>query len=1151
MKKKTLLLTTLAGSMLIAGMAMPTTNAVTNNTAIVNEDKEIVAVELANKDTQISKDELKNLIAKAYEGKNLKPEITVEGDVKTGSTVKVGENKTLTVVLYGDVTGEGDIDSDDAQAIADYATGKNTLSEAALIAAEVAEDNAIDSDDAQRVSDFKTGFAKTLLDSGKSIEEKINPEQEVPVTQYSFTVNTNNIINNVNVGTTKLELVEAAAEAKTNLKLVVYDKNGAKPVTYTNVSLVKDSKDITLGLDVTPSGAKLDDVLDGTLSFELYEIDEENDKETLVGKQTVVKNTVAPELVQVSAVRKETNTATLKGVRFGESDIKTVYYCAVPMTEEGKPTWNPTGNDAKTFGDTGSFKPTTKKIEMSGKDSFEETITGLEPLTAYKVYYVLENKYGSQSQATTAQASKEVDLSKAINLKKATKVTSTTIEFDKKAKKFKWNDPTSSNKFIVTLYKDGKIIEEKEVDTATTGYNLPENIEAGIYYIEVVTKGSITAEGANDKLNSDAVRSKTVTVKDIAKVSGIKLGVNTDNGYPELSWTENDKNCGGYTVNLYRKDTETGVFTDARVFTTDVADNKSIYYPLDSSGDIKVEYKKEGWTGENPLGRNRGYYVEVIANVDVAKTTAESEKNKEENIIYVNSQPEYYYFCAPYRNAEITNASDSTMTFKLDTTQTGTPYYANECAYGEKESDLTYAVRVYEKSEEKDIDMGTKEVTVTYDYDENDPEKITATYFTVNGLKANTEYKFRLITKCGEFEGWSKQIENGHTMPRIENLTCATESDAQGENSSKKFYAKDNEKLIIAGTEYKANDYKDTKLKEEFVYLVKFLATLKEGDKVTIEGNTVDLTLSQTENENAIDLSSTYLTDKVVNLTGTGHERAISGTVVSELHLKAGQFNISGVNLSSKSDDKEDGLIVLENGVTVKASGETSDLTVKPGTVTINNVKMTTQLETVVKTEEAEDAQILVVVANGEKSNNLTFESIYDSVNEKENKNATIKFVSADENAAVQQGTITIKCEGGKVTVTQDKVTIGSNITVTVEKGEVDVSESTLTGSKAVTLSGNESKSITALAANAVPQVLKGKTVEIKAYDTPEALKKALNDNVSAGYAITDAVVSEVNTWLATFGISDKEAKVTVDSTSDKVTITYSGSETLTVQGLK
>ena len=217
---------------------------------------------------------------------------------------------------------------------------------------------------------------------------------------------------------------------------------------------------------------------------------------------------------------------------------------------------------------------------------------------------------------------------------------------------------------------------------------------------------------------------------------------------------------------------------------------------------------------------------------------------------------------------------------------------------------------------------------------------------------------------------------------------------------------------------------------------------------------------------------------------------------------------------------------------------------------------MTTQLQTVVRTEEAtattkDDTQVLVVVANGEKTNNLTFESIYDKVNADNNKNATIKFVSADENAAVQQGTITIKGEGGVVKVAQENVTVGSNITVTVEKGEVDVSESTLTGSKTVTLSGSDEKSITALAAHDVPEVLHGQTVEIRNYKDADDLKEELGDNVSAGYEITDTVVSEVNAWLATFGISGKEATVEVDATTAKVTITYSGSETLTVQGLK
>ena len=961
-------------------------------------------------------------------------------------------------------------------------------------------------------------------------------EQEVPVTQYSFTVNTNNIINNVNVGTTKLELVEAAAEAKTNLKLVVYDENGAKPVTYTNVSLAKDSKDINLGTDVTPTGKSFSDVLDGTLSFELYEIDE-NGKDVLVGKTSVVKNTVAPELVQVSAVRGVTKEATYKGTRFGESDIKTVYYCAVPMDKSGTPTWT---TATKTFSVVNGYTPATKKIDMTGKDSFEHEITGLEMDTAYKVYYVLENSYGSLSNTSSIPS---INLSKAIALEKEEKVDVKTITFTKTDKKFTWSESATgaTKNFIVTVYKDGKLLKE-DTNVFNNEFDLTNYAtEAETYYIEVVRKGKIQGQ-PTDKLDSDAVKSKTVTVKDINKVSNVKLGVNTDNGYPELSWTENDKNCGGYKLELYKQDAVTGVFetTATLIYTSSSgADKKSVYF---TTASINAD---TSWNASGRLGRNTNYRVEIVAN---AKGDIE---NNDDWTIYVDSKPETYLMYAPYRDAKVESATDSSVTLTLDEITRASGIIYHSATIGYKKPAYTYAVRVYEGT----TDMGTRDVTVTYDYDEDDPEKITATHFTVNGLKANTDYTFRLIAKCDGFEGWSEEIKNVHTMPRIENLICATEDDAKVENS-KKFYADaslGSEKLIIANdTPYQASDYTNAELKAEFVALVNFLATLKEEDTVTIKGNKVDLALSATENADEMNLGSDYLKDKVVTIDGTGHERVLAGGVISELHLKNGLFKIDDVDLTSGRESEEKGKIVLESGVAVEVAKTNSDLTVVAGTVTINNVKMTTQLETTVRTLTEVNTRVLIVVANGEKTNNLTFENMYDNADADKNKNATIRFVSNTENATVQQGTITIKGEGGVVKVEQENVSVGSSINVTVEKGEVDVSESTLTGSKTVTLKGNEEESsITAVAANVAPEILKGKEVEIKAYANAEELKEELGDNISAGYKVTDSVVEEVNTWLSKFGINGKEAKVTVDSTSTKVTITYSGSETLTVQGLK
>ncbi len=914
-------------------------------------------------------------------------------------------------------------------------------------------------------------------------------------------------------------------------------------------------------------------ISDGTIYFRLFDA-EDTKYETPLGEVKVTKNTVEPTVAKVSVKRSNTDNAIFNATRYGESDVTTIYYCAVPdnalkteLSATDAVKW-----DAKTkefsnsnIKNSSSYTPVTRKITVNG-DSIDEVIDGLNNDNLYRIFYIVENSYGSQTVlADCAVSIPQVDMADDVKATKEEKISSVTLPTSENGD-FTWNNPHTStylnNGYIVTLYKDGEIYYETEAGSTKftlRNYNDPTSaLEAGEYYITVVTKGNIASEATNT-INSDEFKSETVTVKAVNPVSNIKLSVDESNGYPKLSWDENDVNCGGYTVKLYLEDTETGVFDpNARITsTTTKSNNKSIYYATDNDN-----YVGENWTKTRKLNRNYGYYAEVVATADSEKMKEEDKNNTNKNIIYVNSQPEYYYFCAPYRDAKITDASDSTMTFKLDTaTNKKAPYYANKCAYGEEDSDLTYAVRVYKKVDETNYkDMGTSEVVTTYDKDEDG--NITATYFTVSGLEAYTEYQFRLITRCGEFEGWSDVIANGHTMPRVNGLTC-TETKEDCKANANNFYSVGSDgKIVIEGEEFKGNDFSDTNLKGEFTNLKAFLSKLKNGDKVTINGDVIDLELNKDKansEEDASFMYANYLEGKTLNITGSDYERKIGKPIggsgsekyPAEVNLKAGQFDLSNFKMN------KDEVVTLGNGVKIKTGAtELGNFIVAEGaTVTINGVKMTTKLQTAVKAIIEGNNPTLTVVANGEESNNLVFENLNNSVDAGQNDgNVTIKFVSSDGTATTQQGSITIKGNGGKVTVTQENVTVGSDIEVTVVKGEVDVSGDKLTGGKAVTLSGKKdgkTAKITAVVEENVPSVLKGKTVAIKQYESVEDLKTALTKNTAVGADITETVLSEVNSFLASFGVDSEDVKVTLNGVNNIVTIENEGTESVEIQGLK
>ena len=120
MKKKTILLTTLAGTMIVAGMTATGVKAAVGEAtkAIVNEDKNLAIIEYSSEKDQLTRAELEKLVNARYTNAGVSATVAKIGDtvvseetgaetVGTGTTVELNNNKKLTVVVYGDVTGEG------------------------------------------------------------------------------------------------------------------------------------------------------------------------------------------------------------------------------------------------------------------------------------------------------------------------------------------------------------------------------------------------------------------------------------------------------------------------------------------------------------------------------------------------------------------------------------------------------------------------------------------------------------------------------------------------------------------------------------------------------------------------------------------------------------------------------------------------------------------------------------------------------------------------------------------------------------------------------------------------------------------------------------------------------------------------------------
>ena len=104
--------------------------------------------------------------------------------------------------------------------------------------------------------------------------------------------------------------------------------------------------------------------------------------------------------------------------------------------------------------------PSTKEVSVSNNALVDEVVsTDLATNTTYKVYYVVENQYGTRSEMGTAIISTDVD-----TVTQPKKVEEVKIPADLKGTtaEFTWKAETGIT-YTATLYKDGTAIAEKSV----------------------------------------------------------------------------------------------------------------------------------------------------------------------------------------------------------------------------------------------------------------------------------------------------------------------------------------------------------------------------------------------------------------------------------------------------------------------------------------------------------------------------------------------------------------------------------------------------------------------------------------------------------------------------------------------------------------
>lgn len=1068
----------LAGMLVTGGFGVgkvfadSTSNNLTNPVGIYNkliEGKSVVPFVLANSEDTLTvedviKSDLFNGKVRTIDGTAVADQSTL---VKTGSIIKTTDGKEYTVVLYGDVNSNGDVSSTDALNILKYSSGEEgiTLSEEQKLAANVVNPDdksatSINSIDAKRILEYKTGITDKLIDKYPAPEE----EEVVENYNYTVTINDGGYVNNKNVSSSKavITIKEALDEPKDSIKLVITDQYGEK--VEREITIPKDMARIEVVIEDEEDVKNLKDLADGVLQGTL--IDTANNDE-IVGKFEVTKNTeLVPAVANVNADRTGTRTATLSLEKCGESDITKVKYVVLEATK-GEPSQEALEN---------TINVTNGKVENV------QIANDLSTNTAYKVWYVVENQYGSQSEIKEAVIVKDgtdVITEDALKTVVAPDLSDTSNGI------FTW-ESNSDKTYIATLYKDGEPVDVSEVSEGEVDFSKYMSENAGTYKVSVVVKGE---ENGTSK-NSTATESDEVTVTALSAVENLNVE-NIGNNTVKISWSNSNKvsDFKEYKIEIYSVD----------------ENNKE-----EKMGELTGD-KYENYIDISTLGTDKIYLAKVI----VIPLDDQMEKIKSETV--VSNQ----FFVV---NNPTVKAGTNSVTLGI------TPL----TIYGKT---AKYKVEVYKVNTEADnteAKYPLDDMVLRDDVTVNDKNEIV-----IDGLNPLNTYAFKLIAVINENEvksGFSGEIT---TLPEIKNLTVAENKDQAMEKDSSKVYVNGTE-LCING-----NAFDTTKI-TGLVNVCNIISKLQAGDIVTIDEDNLSVEVKLSGNASVNEGESTErdftgvdLSDYSVILENNGFTKIIKGTFKT-LTLKGVDtvFNVMEVT----TDEDSDG-IILTNGVEVingDNSTTTVDYTIESGAaVTINGVDIKTGAEKMSLSATAKD---IVVNVNGSSSNDVTFENATGdeatitfkgdgTYTAEQSGEITIKSVGGKVtvrsiNVSVSADMkVEVEVNKGEVDIADEALTGNKEVSVTVDEEK------------------EEEAIITAYSEKTAPDKLiqycvSGKTIDLKDYSNEDMR------NAFTGIDLTDNDIIEIDNYISSFGLNGKGAKMNVVKEGDnyKVTITLTKS---------
>lgn len=1062
--------------------ANSTSDYITNPVGIYNklvEGKSVVPFVLADKDDKLTVKDVTE--SDLFSGKVRTINGTAVADqnelVGTGDVIKTTEGKEYTVVLYGDVNGDGSANANDALQILKYATQSESVisSDVQKLAADISGledengvrklDGKINSLDAQAINKFVAKLDKDL------IEDLPAPEEEEVDSIYTVSVNDNGYINSENYTTTslKIELDETFDEEKNlSIKVTGIDKTTKEETEETKTIVIPAHTDYvdTSKLN-TPVTFDFSNYENGVIKIEIL------DGQEVVAKANAEKNTDVPVAANVRTDRTSTKSATLSLEACGDSDIVKVYY----LVSTTKPS---------------PEEKLVNTIDVTGNKVSNYTITSdLSTNEASKVWYVLENSYGSKSEMTSAVITKDdntVTTPEAVEEVVAPDLTKSAVA------DFTWTGVNGAN-YVATLYKDGKPVSVATSSNGITssGTNFTATFtdkmkEAGTYKVEVYQ------EATDDSKASASTPSAEVKVEKLSAVTDLQF--RNEDGKVMLSWENANAN---------------GSFKDYNIQ----------LYTIDKDG-------KEVKDDKVTLDDNTKTEVEVTSNIDnnviyIAKVTVNADNSNQMAMINSDEVTSAQFYKVGTPEIDSTEISEHEITLNV----TGVNINGKT---------TTYKVKVFDVNSNPEVaNLVLKD---TKDVEIKDGKIV------IDGLESNKPYAFKLIAIVDgeevESDYTAKTIDDAvYTLPELKNLTVvATEEEAK---ESGKVYSVDADIIKIAGEkegELTTIDLADYNNSTRLANSLKVINKLKAGDVVTIENNKITLKLdggASVSSDQFRDFSElTDLKDVVFDIENNGYSKTIKTPTegVKEVILRGTDslFNTEEVNAEK---------ITLTDGVDVTGN---KAYTIESGaTVTINGVEINASNEM----KLSASGKNITVDVKGSSSNDaeFTFENTTTD-------DVTITFDGDETLTAQQLGTIKITSVGGKVTVLSSNVSVKADIKVEVNKGTVDISAPALTGNKEVSVTADKDNKATVVAVSKTdaPEAVinysyydEENMTTVTAFELKDYTDKELADMFDLDEEKDKDQIIAIDNYISSFGLNGTGATLDVEE-GNVVTITLTSS---------